>query len=537
MSGYGQSGRIEDLDAAAACAAIADTHRDRVAVECRQLELAAHWIDLHAPEDHPDAEPVRVLPGTERSVRVGADGTPLISEFAAAEFAALQDMHPLAGGRLLRKVANLRHRHPLLWARVRAGEVPAWKALETARIVGRDTPDQPGLCLKLAHWVDAQTHAWIDLLPWGQFLDLVDKKIIEADPKSAAARRAEAETTQFVATGRSNAHGLKMFFAKAQAGEVIYLVAVIDRLADVLALRGDGRPLGQRRAAALGILAHPAHALELLAYGTVANAHPEDPADEETLPSDPVDDQRMSDAPTDEAPTEAEPTDQGLGGQGAAEDESEPPSYLRLPEGIRQALEQLRGIGTSGLLPNAVLYVHLDGTRFLDTGAIDPRTNGVAEVEDLGIVLLDAVQEWLGHHRVTVKPILDPSIEPPTDAYVFPPRLREAVHLQTRRDVFPHAGNSGRRKDIDHPDPYVPPRSGGPPGQTGLHNAAPMSRHHHRLKTHGRWGIRQLAPGVYLWTSPHGYPWLTDNTGTRPIPKEAAELIHHALEARTDHAA
>jgi hypothetical protein len=175
-----------------------------------------------------------------------------------------------------------------------------------------------------------------------------------------------------------------------------------------------------------------------------------------------------------------------------------------------------------------VVYVHLDGTRFLDTGAIDPGTNGVAEVEDLGAILLDAVQEWLGHHRVVVKPVLDPMSEPPTDAYVFPPRLREAVHLQTPRDVFPHAVNTGRGKDFDHPDPYLPPEKGGPPGQTGLHNAAPMIRHHHRLKTHGRWRIRQLAPGVYLWTSPHGYSWLTDNAGTRPIPKEAAGLIHHA---------
>jgi len=103
-----------------------------------------------------------VLPGMERTVAAGADGTPLISEFACAEFAALQDLHPLAGRARLAKVANLRHRHPRLWARVRRGEVRGWKALEVARIVGR--PDY-ALTLAQARAIDEQTAEWTDTLP------------------------------------------------------------------------------------------------------------------------------------------------------------------------------------------------------------------------------------------------------------------------------------------------------------------------------------------------------------------------------------
>jgi hypothetical protein len=130
---------VDGLDAGGACAAIGAAHRDLVEVECRQLLLAAQWLDLHAPVEEPDAPVSQVPPGRERWVRAGAEGTPQISEFGCAEFAALQEMHPRAGAVLLGKVANLRHRHPLLWARVRDGEVRGWKALEGVRITAKTT--------------------------------------------------------------------------------------------------------------------------------------------------------------------------------------------------------------------------------------------------------------------------------------------------------------------------------------------------------------------------------------------------------------
>jgi hypothetical protein len=125
-------------DAAGLCEALVAAQRDLVDAETRQLVLAARWLDVHAPAEHPDAPPRPARPGAERALVSGAEGTPLVTEFACAEFAALQDLHPLAGRHLLRKVANLRHRHPQLWLRVLRGEVRGWKALETARLVGRD---------------------------------------------------------------------------------------------------------------------------------------------------------------------------------------------------------------------------------------------------------------------------------------------------------------------------------------------------------------------------------------------------------------
>ncbi len=92
----------------------------------------------------------------------------------------------------------------------------------------------------------------------------MEARIIAADPDAAEQRRLAAELERFVVTGQSNEHGLKTLVAKATAGEVIYLVAMVDRIAEILLQQGDTDPVGVRRSKALGILAHPARALALL---------------------------------------------------------------------------------------------------------------------------------------------------------------------------------------------------------------------------------------------------------------------------------
>lgn len=496
----------EELDAGAACRAVAEAHQELVALGARQLRLAAHWIDLHAgADDGPTSSPAtsRVLRWTERRVRSGAPGTPWIGEFAAAEFAAVQDLHPAAGAALLRKVADLRHRHPLLWARVQAEQVRAWKALETTRLVSRASAGQPGLPLEGARFVDARTHEWIDTLPWSSYVELVEKMIVAADPRRAETARQVAAAEQFVITGQSNEHGLKTLIAKAGAGDVVYLVAVIDKIADALAARGDTRPVGPRRAAALGIIARPAHALALLATGptTAENTHSGGDGD-----------------------------DDGDGGDGPS---GVSPSFLDVPADLRRSLLALltgagSGLDPERLLPRATLYVHLSHDAFNQTPGAESRfQTDFAHAEGIGPITLPQAREWLGHHRVTLVPVLDPESVAPVTGYTFTSRHREALHATLERDVFPYAVNTGRGKDIDHVVPYRPPDAGGPPGQTGLHNAAPIVRYHHRIKTHANgWHLTQLTTAEYLWRAPHGHWWITAPTGSYRIPPGAGSWIH-----------
>lgn len=110
----------------------------------------------------------------------------------------------------------------------------------------------------------------------------------------------------------------------------------------------------------------------------------------------------------------------------------------------------------------------------------------------------------------------------PVDAYEIPDRLREATWLRSPVDVFPYATNTTRRRDIDHTITYRHPDTGGPPGQTNLANLGPMTRLHHRIKTFGRWQVRQPFNGVFIWRSPHGRLFFVDHTGTQRIPPTAA---------------
>ena len=52
-------------------------------------------------------------------------------------------------------------------------------------------------------------------------------------------------------------------------------------------------------------------------------------------------------------------------------------------------------------------------------------------------------------------------------------------------------------------------------------NLAALCRRHHRLKTHTTWSYTILEPGSFLWSSPHGYQFLTDHQGTRDVTASA----------------
>ena len=75
--------------------------------------------------------------------------------------------------------------------------------------------------------------------------------------------------------------------------------------------------------------------------------------------------------------------------------------------------------------------------------------------------------------------------------------------------VFPGCPVDSRSCDLDHIRPYRDPDDGGPPGQTGPANLAPLCRRHHRLKTHAGWHYPRDGTG-YAWTSPDGLTYRTD---------------------------
>ncbi|MFW6866707.1 HNH endonuclease signature motif containing protein [Nocardioides sp. CPCC 206347] len=139
----------------------------------------------------------------------------------------------------------------------------------------------------------------------------------------------------------------------------------------------------------------------------------------------------------------------------------------------------------------------------------------IARLEGHGPVTTD----WVRHQvarlglggNVRVAPVIDLNNQAPVDAYEIPSRMREAVHLIHPGDVFPYAANTSRRMDLDHAIPYS---EGGP---TTVGNLGPLTRTHHRIKTHAGWEVRQPFPGIVIWRDPHGAHYLVDQTGTRRV--------------------
>ena len=96
-----------------------------------------------------------------------------------------------------------------------------------------------------------------------------------------------------------------------------------------------------------------------------------------------------------------------------------------------------------------------------------------------------------------------------------PALTAERVALRDRTCVFPWCTRPARACDTDHVIPH-----GQPGGVTCPCNLAPLCRRHHRLKTHSPWTYLVLDPGTFLWTSPHGYQFLRDQTGTLDVRED-----------------
>ncbi len=451
-----------DADATLATAGSARAVAERAEVVV--LQAAAHWADLHGDLDtDPDRH---ALPGMEQLVQLGGDGTPEVAEFAPAELGAELAMSPFAARQLIADALDLRHRLPRLWGRILAGEVKPW--------IGRKTADATrAVPADVAAEVDRRVAKWAHSLSWGRLEHIIAAAIIAADPAAAEQKARQAETQQGVWVGQSSDHGIKDIYIRTEAPNAIWFDASIDRVADSLAALGDTDNKDIRRARAVGVLAQPQQALDLFATTKRRAAGGADSG---------------GDAGCDQV-------------TGAGGDQRATPA-----------------VGTSGIDPRppATLYIYLDQDSFTRDA------DGVARFEGIGPVTIDQVKTWLGHCQVTVKPVIDLANQAPVDGYEVPDRLREAMHLRSPVDVFPYATNTTRRKQADHSDPYVDPGDGGPPGQTRLDNLAPMVTFHHRIKTHGRWQVRQVFNGVFVWRAPHGRLFLVDSTGTHRINTTAA---------------
>lgn len=237
------------------CVALFDAVADAHAAEVRQVRLLADLVDEYGVLD---AE-TPTLPGAERLVSSGADGTPLVAEFLVVEVAALLGTSVPSAGLLLADAVNLRDRHPLLWDAVASRRLKVWQARRIVREVAA-----AGLDRRAAAWVDAQLAPSLGRLPWARVLRRLAGLIVRADA-ALAARRAEASARERFVRVRHEGWGLSLVVARVATPEAVRLEACVADVADALALHGHDGTADERRADALGALADPARAAAVLA--------------------------------------------------------------------------------------------------------------------------------------------------------------------------------------------------------------------------------------------------------------------------------
>ena len=199
--------------------------------------------------------------------------------------------------------------------------------------------------------------------------------------------------------------------------------------------------------------------------------------------------------------------------------------WLAHPEDVIALLaceEEPRGHGAK--TRKAVVHVHLH-QEVLDDG------DGVARVEEVGPTLLVELTQLLGHARVSLAPVIDLNETISVNGYEHPKRSRPAPAPHPRRRLPPRP----RRSAAIPTRTTRPLPSDGPPGQTGDHNAAPLSRSNHRAKTHLDYRSPQLGLGRYLWRTPHGLTIVGPN-GTHEIDPAQAFTLERpgALDAALD---
>ena len=230
----------------------------RVQAEIAEVEAIADLAAEHSWTTHDEYDVIG-----QRPVRLGADGTALVGEFLPLEIAALKGISVGAATWLIRDILNLQHRHPHLWAAVLRGAVPVYRAAQlTTLAAGFELTGEQALA------VDAEVAPKLGRVGWRRILELTRAAITRHAPNAVLAKSTSARSERFARVHPTDDPTLAYLSARLDTTDAANLDHTLNRVADALSANGDNDTRDIRRAKALGILASPERATELLATGT-----------------------------------------------------------------------------------------------------------------------------------------------------------------------------------------------------------------------------------------------------------------------------
>ena len=230
--------------------------QQQAAVE--ELELALEWARLHpCPANETPAHWGEADLHDEGLVPLAGPGAPWVAEFAPVHLAAALGITQDAGRQLIADALELGHRLPRLWERVLAGEVPVWRA----RLIARETTDLSEKAALFADRLIAATPTQ-DRPGAGRPAGPRGPAVLRPRP-SPRRRGGSPRQARRMATARQRPATTDITMT-LDTPDALLFDQTVTRIAGDLGELGDTEDLEVRRARAVGILADPQHALDLL---------------------------------------------------------------------------------------------------------------------------------------------------------------------------------------------------------------------------------------------------------------------------------
>lgn len=341
-------------------------------------------LDLASEADWDENAEFEIV-GT-RPVRIGADGSRLVDEHLPLEVAAAQQTSVDAAIWLIRDIVDLHARHPQICQALQTGLLPLWRARRFAQHASL-----LNLSAVESRAADEQIGPAIARVGWKRLWWLYRAAILRVAPDRMRVLAEQAAADRYVRTGPVDDDPATSYLSgRLDAGDAVAFSSLLDDLADALALAGEEGPKETLRARAIGVLADPQNAIDLLEQGPGA--------DRLTESSD------------------------GAGAQPAP----------RSRRSRRPATRIHVHIAESDLRPGGVARLEGRGPVLVDQ--LRQLTGG-------GPVHLSPVVRVNGAEQVV-------------DGYEIPAPLRAAVLARDRFEVFPYSSRGARQTDLDHTEPY-----------------------------------------------------------------------------------
>ena len=218
------------------------------------MKAAARWASMHSGDS-------LVGPSVawhESALPLGGEGCPEVAEFAVVEFAAALGRSTESGRRYLSHAVEGHYRLRRCWARLEAGELPAWR-------LGFIADRTQCLSPQAAAFVDAHVAAVAHKIGPAQLTRLIEEAKARFDPERTEAERlAAAEHRHFdLAVADVTVAGTVHIDGEVDLADALDLEAAVAAGAEQQRLAGSTETLDVRRAIALGDLARGHDTLEL----------------------------------------------------------------------------------------------------------------------------------------------------------------------------------------------------------------------------------------------------------------------------------